>query len=73
MTIPAHVPEAPVAKYTPMGIVVDCPYCHGRHVHPYPHGRTRPAQLHRGPGCGLYRSGEDRVTGYRIDYQPKEA
>ena len=54
-------PIATVVRIDGKKITVTCPYCAGEHVHGVDElGTTE----RRAPACGLFRSGDDRVTGY---------
>lgn len=56
-------PRADVVTIRGRLVTIACPYCGGRHDHTV-------AVLGRSerfaPGCGMYRSPSDRLTGYRF-------
>ena len=56
-------PAAELLSIQGQRVRVRCPYCSAVHEH-----KVRTAELgqteHRAPGCGLYRSGADRLAGY---------
>lgn len=61
-------PTAEVLDIRAGRATIRCPYCGGEHVHE----TTRPGSTeHRAPGCGLYRSGADRATGYLFTTPPR--
>jgi hypothetical protein len=68
LTRPSGVPVAPVVETSTRGgdfaVVSPCPYCGGAHRHAALGQQSSP---HRAPGCGLLRSGADRVTGYWLE------
>ena len=57
------VPTADVVAIEGRTVTVTCPYCTGRHAH---HVENLGGNERRAPGCGLWRSTTDRMTGYRF-------
>jgi hypothetical protein len=56
-----NAPTAEVVQVRGQQITIRCPYCSGLHVHSVPElGTTE----HRSPGCGMFRSADDRAAGY---------
>lgn len=58
-------PEAATVQVRGKFAKIRCPYCRGIHEHkpiaaPFLPGSTH----HRAPGCGLIRTGAERLTGY---------
>lgn len=44
---------------------IRCPYCHGVHEHHTIAVSFKPGTTHhRAPGCGLARTGDERIAGY---------
>lgn len=54
--------QATVVRIEGKRVYVRCPYCGNEHVHEL----RAPGPQHRAPGCGLTRSGADRLAGYRF-------
>ncbi len=55
-------PEAFVVSVNGLTVTLQCPYCSRLHEHKVRrHGHQRLA-----PACGMYRSGQDRLTGYQF-------
>ena len=67
---PTTAPTAEVLSIQGQRVRIRCPYCSGVHEH-----LIRTSELgqteHRAPGCGLHRSGADRLTGYRFTTKEK--
>lgn len=57
-------PLAPIVNTHGRVTYVQCPYCRGVHAH---YNVTPGKPNHRAPGCGIYRSAADRLTGYHIN------
>ncbi len=61
MTTTTHnAPEAQVVARSGAYVTVLCPYCGDRHDHE----RTPGGYQRRAPGCGLWRSQNQRASGY---------
>ncbi|MEW1982598.1 hypothetical protein [Pseudarthrobacter oxydans] len=60
-------PAATIVQIRGKYIKIRCPYCDGFHEHEKGAVPITPgAVFHRAPGCGLTRTGAERLTGYTI-------
>lgn len=57
------VPHAEVTDVTGKTVTIRCPYCGATHQHTV---ATLGLTERFAPGCGLFRSADDRATGYRF-------
>ncbi|WP_258802776.1 hypothetical protein [Pseudarthrobacter sp. NS4] len=58
-------PTAGVLQVNGKYIKVRCPYCNGVHRHENGAVPSNPGTtFHRAPGCGLQRTGDERIAGY---------
>ena len=56
-----NAPEARVVSRSGIHVTVECPYCGNHHQHDL---RVPSGYQRRGPGCGMVRTGDQRLTGY---------
>lgn len=63
--IPSQVPTVDVTAIRGTWVTIACCYCGGTHRHEVDR-RSKSVPQWRGPICGLYRSGDDRMTGYQF-------
>jgi len=59
-----NVATADVVDVRGRAVKIACPYCTGEHIHVVE--RLGRSEWHA-PACGLYRSADQRLTGYRFE------